>query len=528
MGALMSKKLFLVSLLNLLPLTAAYSAEGDSGIKVHSGGYFIVDGGYVSETEDVRLKKWHNENFYSFIGGLRLSASPTERLSVVINPELKSHNIFPISPAITLGETTQRTRYEAYLEEVKASLSFGDPDRPRGRLNFGYMIYEDNPDTKVLGSYMFRSMIYPSILFTKMDNPAAYLFGLHGSMDFLDGNFKNNAFVLSETQHYPYFDISLAYSGSYSFKNVLEVGIGVNAKSIIPIRPSRTTPGGGEGLGIVDNTYKFVPFQTGTQIKNDSGVVVKTVSIIQVPTQQRAVVVITKVNDVDPLVIDTISLDTVPTKGGGIAGLSSGPLGNKAMTQLTPSNGVGDLFPELHGTNTRYSFAGTMIGGRISVNPMGFMGESNPLGKNALKIYAEVAFLGWQNYEGYYENRNERRPIMLGINLPTFDYLDFLSVEVEQFTSTYLPTYEKRSYWNIPQPETHKGEIETLWDKDRRTKDDIKWVISAKKTLGGWGMAMQAGTDHTKLSDDSETELFDVLSRPSQWYTELRFFASLR
>ena len=50
-----------------------------------------------------------------------------------------------------------------------------------------------------------------------------------------------------------------------------------------------------------------------------------------------------------------------------------------------------------------------------------------------LKVYGEVDLLGVKNYPGVYDDRTERMPIMLGVNLPTFRLLNTLSFEVEYF-----------------------------------------------------------------------------------------------
>jgi hypothetical protein len=215
---------------------------------------------------------------------------------------------------------------------------------------------------------------------------------------------------------------------------------------------------------------------------------------------------------------------TVKRTGNGISGLATGQAQNKAMEYLTVNpSGVGDLNPALHGTNTHYSFAGTILTGRIAFNPMGFMNMESPMGKDAFKVYAEIAVLGWKNYAGFYEDRSERMPMMAGIHLPTWNYLDFLTLEVEKFKNHHLPSYDMRSFENVPQPGTHKGEMETEWDDARRTKDDFKWAVAAKKSFHGWGVVGQFGTDHMKLPNESETEVIDAMTRPSQWYVQLRF-----
>jgi hypothetical protein len=503
-------------LLALLTFTSIMATEEEPDLNIKTTGYYIIDGGYVSETDDVGLKTWKSEPFGDFIGGLRLTAHPSEHFALTINPELKSHSIFPMSPGIPTGELRQKMKYDIYMEEGKGTWTLGNPEKPFSILNFGLFIYKDNPDAKVFGDYLFRSMIYPSILFTKFDYAQAQIFGFHANANFLEGKLKNNVFLLSEVKNYPFFDLSAAYSGSFNLNNVLEIGVGVNARSLVPVRPSRTTPKGGEGVGVQDNTYKFVPFQDSTVIHAPSGAVLKTVWVTRIAGTDSALVTIK----------DTLG-NLVPVRvlaaGNGIAGLSRGQLNNKAMSDLTPANGSGDLFPELHGKNTHYSFQGTLLTGRMVLNPMGFSGDENPLGKNALKVYAEVAVLGWKNYDGFYAKRSERIPLMFGINLPTYNALDFLTIELERFVSHELPTYDKRVFLNVPQPGNHKEEVETLWNDERRKKDDLKWAVAAKKSFKGYAIVGQFGTDHTKLQDDSGAELFDVMSRPSNWYVQLRF-----
>jgi hypothetical protein len=467
----------------------------------------------------VGLKKWRDEPFGDFIAGLRLTAQPADRLRLAINPELKSRHIFPISPGIATGEIQQRTRYDVYLEEGKASWAFGPEEAPAYGLDFGYMIYKDDPQARVFGDYLFRSMIYPALPFTKFDYPQAQIFGLMGRADLMGGAFRNRAFLLSETRNYPYYDLSLAYSGSYRIGPV-ELGAGIDARSLIPIRPSRTTPKGGEGLGVQDNTYKFVPYQDSTVVHNAAGQVIKTIWVAPIPGTDSALVTIRDSAGTDePIRVKGVS--------GGVAGLSRGPLGNKAIGGLTPKDGVGDLYPELHGTDTHYSFAGTILTARAAFSPMALLPGFGALGPDAFTVYGEIAVLGWKNYPGYYEKRSERMPMMAGIHLPTFGKLDFLAFEVERFANPQLPTYDKRAFLNVPQPGNHKEEVETLWDDARRKKDDLKWAVAARKTWNGWGLAAQAGTDHMKIANETEGELFDVLSRPSQWYVQVRFIGGV-
>jgi hypothetical protein len=288
---------------------------------------------------------------------------------------------------------------------------------------------------------------------------------------------------------------------------------------VLPVRPSRTTPGGGEGEGVLDNTYKLALFQDSTPVTTPEGV--KFVSILRVPDADSADVIIQNPNG-------RRDSTRVAAVAEGIEGLSDGPLTNEGFRGLTRDpggSGIGDLYPELGGTNTRYSFAGQIFTARFAVNPLGFLAR-NPLGRNAGKVYAEAAVLGWKNYPGFYEERRERIPVMAGIFLPTFDFLDFLAVETEYFPSKQPPTYEVRFKKNAPQPGLWKPAVNP-WTDARVKKDDWKWGLAAKKSFRGYALVAQAGTDHLKIADEGGHNYFDVLTRPAHWYAQLRFIAGI-
>ena len=513
------RSIALLSLAVCLPLAALPAAEEERDMKIRIGGYALLDGGYIAETQDVTAKDWLSEPYGGIMTGLRLTGNPSDRLQFVLHPELKSSYMVPLRAGSPDGEKAQKAIWEIYLEESKFTWSFGSPDRPSARLNLGYMYHKDNPDGRIFGDYIFRSMIYPSLLFTKFNSPRAQISGLNFEHTPLPG-LKYNLFALSETRFYPLYDVSLAATAGYAWGGVLEVGAGANFRGAVPVRPSRTTPKGGEGEGVLDNTYKFVPFQPGTLVSTSKGP--QTISITKVDGADSAVVIILDSAGVE------LSNKRVAAVKDGIAGLGDGLLTNEGLIGLTRNpSGSGELYSELNGTNTSYSFAGQIYTLRAAISPLGFL-EKNPLGKDALKIYAEGAVLGWKNYPAYYEKRSERIPIMAGVYLPTFNLLDFLAVEGEYFPSKHIPTYEVRFKKNAPQPGAWKNPtMESEWTQERRTKDDWKWGVAAKKSFQGFGVVAQAGTDHTKLINESGIAYFDMLSRPAHWYVQVRFFGGV-
>jgi hypothetical protein len=74
----------------------------------------------------------------------------------------------------------------------------------------------------------------------------------------------------------------------------------------------------------------------------------------------------------------------------------------------------------------KYTYRGVKTIARIMFDPAAFFtpsfrsGAKLFLGKEDLKLYGEIAVLGWKNYPGWYKNFNERVPAMFGFNCPTF------------------------------------------------------------------------------------------------------------
>ena len=82
-----------------------------------------------------------------------------------------------------------------------------------------------------------------------------------------------------------------------------------------------------------------------------------------------------------------------------------------------------------------YTFAGTSLMGLLSFDvqkifPMDMLSEGD------LRMFIEVDLLGVKNYPIFFEDKTERMPIIMGINLPTFKVLDVLSFEYEIFNES--------------------------------------------------------------------------------------------
>jgi hypothetical protein len=125
------------------------------------------------------------------------------------------------------------------------------------------------------------------------------------------------------------------------------------------------------------------------------------------------------------------------------------------------------------------------------------------LGKDALKIYAEAALLGVENQPGFFEKRAERVPIMFGINLPTFNLLDLLVMEMEYFPTPLPDNYDIVLDWNYP---TYNDYSLLFHTSERNREDDWKWSAYASKTvLTGLSLRLQVANDHFRtIRQESE------------------------
>lgn len=109
----------------------------------------------------------------------------------------------------------------------------------------------------------------------------------------------------------------------------------------------------------------------------------------------------------------------------------------------TNNDGISDTLIVTH----QYTHAGTKLMGMWSFDPKPLFGMSEA--KEDYKIYGEVGLIGIKNQGKVYSKISERIPIMVGINLPTFGFLDVLSFEVEYYRAKYKNDTRKIDYQGV-------------------------------------------------------------------------------
>jgi hypothetical protein len=164
-------------------------------------------------------------------------------------------------------------------------------------------------------------------------------------------------------------------------------------------------------------------------------------------------------------------------------------------------------------TTKFYTFQGIKLSANASVDPKAFIPMGDLLGPEDLKVYGEIALLGVKNYPHYYEKRTERMPVMMGVNLPAFRFLDVLSLEVEYYNNQYANNISNMLYDAYPTwPEFNDAngyatlaELEAVLEAEREynerwtSRDNWKWTVYAKKNVTkGVRIYAQAASDHLR------------------------------
>jgi hypothetical protein len=214
---------------------------------------------------------------------------------------------------------------------------------------------------------------------------------------------------------------------------------------------------------------------------------------------------------------------------------------NDVTTPTTPSTGstIGNEYMTASGDSSYYSFKGTKLMGMLSIDPKKLLPPNlaDIFGKEDCKIFGEAAVLGIKDYPAYkYRNPNigdsalildslnnyygnilNRIPIMFGLNVPTFKWLDILSIQGEWYGWPYMDAfyYVNTAGINATPIPRYIG-----YTRDDYKKDNWKWSVYAKKTLAQhFSIIGQMSRDHTHhdiyfeaAEDDNE-----VFTRTNEW-----------
>jgi hypothetical protein len=234
----------------------------------------------------------------------------------------------------------------------------------------------------------------------------------------------------------------------------------------------------------------------------------------------------------------SVQISKLLTLGGGVSLNRIFPANEEYTHPSDPlkSNNMHNMYITENGDTGYYTFAGTKLMGRLTFDPKALF-SSSLFGDEDLKIYGEAAVLGVKDYplsvldSVGYPNIWDRTPMMFGFNMPTFKFLDVLSIEGEYFTSPYANVIKAQSdespnklpipLGNVPGRPPYDATIDY-------TKDSWKWSVYASKTLlNHFTLIIQFARDHARADYkfDKMRDYEELLRTTKDWYwmSKIRF-----
>jgi hypothetical protein len=397
--------------------------------------------------------------------------------------------VFQFPKPENFGEKFGGSQYKLFYvgpAVAQAMYKFGDADKPVFSLGGGMFPYKYNPEAFNLGEYLFRAAPYPSYIMTgglnTIRDNAAYLEGFIAKLNL--GRYQLDFLLPTETSMPPLYDWSLAAVGSYqSESGLLNLGLGVNFKRVLQVRPSRTSR-----------------HEAGNSYFNKNGI-----------------------NYTGNTELYTQNATFYSNKGDSV---TSAKWTRMADSVLAWKDSTGNVPGASH-----YTFAGTMVmaRGTLALNKVL---DLESLGENDLKLYFEAALLGIKDYPVFYEKKINRLPIMAGVNLPTFQILDLLAVQVEYYNSNFInSTYSiGLANWAVPYiPEGSSKNFSKDNYMDISKEDNVSWTLLATKSIyNAFSISAQVARDHMRtVGTDwfygSRYEPNEVMRTSKDWYWMLQF-----
>ncbi len=396
--------------------------------------------------------------------------------------------------------STKKINFGPGISEASTQYDYNS----RLTVKFGYFGYKYNPDATNLGEYLLRSEAYPTILQNGTVGDWVWLGNEYKSMgvkvtwDLLDGALRQDFLLFSDFYVSPLFDFSPSYVATWKVNKAFEIGGGFSLHRWLPIKPSETTPNQAGNIyveipnfpALSDPSDSVLGFNGGT-LKGMEGQIVNFVDSSGSPIVRQG----------------------VDAQGRTIFIL------NSTGDTLRPT------------TETKLTFKAIEVMGRASLNLSTLFGL-NEKTTGPFKLFGEIAILGLQNQPYFYEDMTQRIPIMLGADIPTFNWFDLFSVQCEYLKNPYPDNNFNQFQNTVPQPQlpSDNPAIYKLREQEGvYNHDDFKWSMNLQKTIvSGWQAELQVANDHLRVQDESAQPSFMPVTRAkSDWYYLLRFLWSM-
>jgi hypothetical protein len=133
-------------------------------------------------------------------------------------------------------------------------------------------------------------------------------------------------------------------------------------------------------------------------------------------------------------------------------------------------------------------------------------------------LYGEIAQLGLKNYPIFYTKMEQRRPMMLGVSLPTYGVLNNLSIEGQYLKNPNIESIAS-TYDKLDLPPDRNFRYFRTYDKD-----DVKWSVHASRNITSFlTLYAQVANDHMRLKNGfTQPQYIPVTNEPDHWYWLMR------
>ncbi len=427
-----------------------------------------------------------------------------------------------------------RTKFFFIAPSGHLQYVFGDPEYPWLKIKGGLLMpYKYNHNAHNLGEYLIRTEPYPNLLTSggmlMANSSAAFVKGLIGEMNF--GAFNLDLLLLTESSMPPLYNLSLAAVGKYTAgEGIFELGAGVNFKRFIPVinessknkesaenayvKLNGRYVSGNVGYYLEPQTYYENQAKSLRANNNAADSALANIQEQKAIGYERQVDIIRELNSVvfnweklqtqikeQPQLRDSLLAAFYAQDLADVNAAIPGASG----VALDSLNDLAYIYQNIRGYEDYYPYKGIMLSAFASLDLGKIVDpDKNWVGPKGLRIFAEAALLGVQDYPVFYEDKTKRMPIMFGFNLPTFGILDVISLQAEIYNSEHLNLLNGRAGDNNI-PGYPLGTIDYYSEldySDVAKKDNLKWSVLLQKQFSIVSFQLQFARDHLRLVHD--------------------------
>lgn len=401
-------------------------------------------------------------------------------------------------------------------------------------LTFGYFPYKYNMAAKNLGEYLFRTEAYPTIVYTGgwgWMNDALYR-TVGAKLTFETGSLKQDIGLFGEYFNSPIYDITPAYIATWRPLDGLTLGGAGSLHRFINPNP--------KARDLLTRAYAYYPdfYLPEVQAKSTFAVTIPeyagnmrsaevSYSAGQAPDINAAKAAIWASDSgtlsalyqiqsaaAIPVALDTSDGASSPGRASKVQNMLREDILALAGKDQVDSNAYFNL-PENAGKapgSVAFDNAAIKLLFFFELDFNAMLGlDAKSMG--AFNLYGEVAQLGLKNYPIFYTQNAERRPVMLGVSVPTMGLLDHISLEVEYLKNPNIASIAS-TYDKLDMPPDVNFRYRAF------NRDDYKWSMHASRSFARFlSLHVQVANDHMRLKDGyAQPQYIPVTNEPSHWY----------